>query len=174
MRSKDKTKSSGGAQGGKRTWPAEVRLQMAQAIVDRGASATALSETFGVSRFTLMDWAQQYRRLGVRAFQASGKKRERALRTGGDPRREAVLKARRENPEQGTRRIRDVVKRYQGLGVSETTVRRMLHEEGLLEQPVEAISKPRPGERAFERAEPNQLWQSDIFTFLLGGTSGCT
>src|SRR5262249_58049409 len=27
--------------------------------------------------------------------------------------------------------------------------------------------KPHPEEPRFERAEPNQLWQSDIFTFLL-------
>jgi transposase InsO family protein len=57
--------------------------------------------------------------------------------------------------------------RFQGLGVSETTVRRVLHEEGLLEQAPAAVEKPEGPEHRFERAEPNQLWQSDIFTFLL-------
>ena len=31
----------------------------------------------------------------------------------------------------------------------------------------EVSEKPKPVEHRFERAEPNQLWQSDIFTFLL-------
>jgi transposase InsO family protein len=166
MRSKDKTGGGAETRGSKRVFPVEVRVQMAQAIVDRGASATALGEAFGISRFTLMDWAQQYRRLGVSGLEYRGRKRG-GPRRSADPRREAVVRARREHPEQGTRRIRDVVERYQGLGISETTVRRILHEEGLLEQPVEVPAKPRPAERAFERAEPNQLWQSDIFTFLL-------
>ncbi|MFO0672538.1 MAG: hypothetical protein U0235_23495 [Polyangiaceae bacterium] len=58
--------------------------------------------------------------------------------------------------------------RFEALkGVSESVVRRVLHEEGLLAErppPTEAREHP---ERRFERAEPNQLWQSDIFTFLL-------
>ena len=70
------------------------------------------------------------------------------------------------NPEWGTRRIRDVLARFEGLGVSETTVRRILHEAGLVtETEVEAPREKPP--RRFERAAPNQLWQSDIFTFEL-------
>jgi transposase InsO family protein len=140
---------------------------MAQAIVERGASAAALSEAFGISRYTLVDWAQLYRRVGASGFQGGERKGGGGPRGGVDPRREAVVKARRENPEQGTRRIRDEMKRSEGVGISETTVRRILHEEGLLERRAEAAAKPRAAERAFERAEPNQLWQSDIFTFLL-------
>ncbi len=45
-------------------------------------------------------------------------------------------------------------------------MRRILPEEGLLEErPVEEPRAKPP--RRFERAEPNQLWQSDIFTFEL-------
>jgi hypothetical protein len=42
-----------------------------------------------------------------------------------------------------------------------------LHEEGLIEpSPASQPRGPTPPRR-FERAKPNQLWQSDIFTFLL-------
>jgi hypothetical protein len=42
-----------------------------------------------------------------------------------------------------------------------------VHEEGLIpEGPAETGPREHP-ERRFERAAPNQLWQSDIFTFLL-------
>ena len=37
---------------------------------------------------------------------------------------------RQQHPEYGTRRISDVLRRFEALGVSETTVRRILHEEG--------------------------------------------
>lgn len=83
-----------------------------------------------------------------------------------DPRKEAVLALKQAHPEFGTRRIRDVLKRFEAIGISESEVRRMLHEAKLLE-PAAAIPPREQPERRFERAEPNQLWQSDIFTFLL-------
>jgi len=47
-------------------------------------------------------------------------------------------------------------------------VRRTLHEHQLLQKPRPNPSGiPQP--RCFERATPNQLWQTDIFTFRLGG-----
>src|SRR5262249_14202147 len=77
-----------------------------------------------------------------------------------------VLAARAANPEWGTRRIRDVLARFEGLGVSETTVRRILHDAGLIAELERTEARDKPARR-FERAEPNQLWQSDIFTFEL-------
>src|SRR5205814_10639946 len=68
--------------------------------------------------------------------------------------------------EYGMRRIRDVLKRFEAIGISETEVRRLLHEAKLLETPA-PTPRPPPLPRRFERAEPNQLWQSDIFSFLL-------
>jgi transposase InsO family protein len=157
---------------GHRQWPPEVRLQMAQAVVDRGTSAVTVSQAFGIPVSTVMDWAMRYRRCGSDpkrfASQPWRQRKEKTARGQAlDPRRAAVVQSRREHPEHGTRRIRDLMARFEGLGVSETTVRRILHEEGLLETVAEPLPKPGPAEHRFERAEPNQLWQSDIFTFLL-------
>ncbi len=170
-----KTKDAGGGAprpaGGK--WPAEVRLRMAQAVVDRKTPVGMVSQLFGIPGTTVVEWARRYRKYGSDTTKWAQEAREKSDKgvmdsgRGTDPRRDAVVRLRAEHPEQGTRRIRDVLARFEGLGVSETTVRRILHEEGLLEEPVEAADKPRPAEHRFERAEPNQLWQSDIFTFLL-------
>lgn len=172
MKTKDKSGSDGAAHTGRRVWPAEVRVQVARAVVERDAGAARMAEAFGISLHTVMDWAQRYRRLGAAGLSAGMV--TRALRQGdkGRPdgahrRREAVTAAKREHPEHGVRRIADLLERFEGLGVSETTVRRILHEEGLLEETSAAVAKPRGEEPRFERAEPNQLWQSDIFTFLL-------
>jgi transposase InsO family protein len=54
-----------------------------------------------------------------------------------------------------------------GLGTSETTVRRVLRSEGIPAQVVPRRIRRKQVVQHFERAEPNQLWQSDLFTFLL-------
>jgi transposase InsO family protein len=170
MDAKSRAAGIQGKTSGHRKWPAEVRLQMAQAVVDRGTPAATMAQAFGIPVTTVVDWAQRYRRYGANSeswWSEERKRRKEKSQPKGDARREVVVKARRAHPEHGTRRIRDLVARFEGVGVSETTVRRILHEEGLLETVVEPAAKPGGGERRFERAEANQLWQSDIFTFLL-------
>ena len=45
-------------------------------------------------------------------------------------------------------------------------VARVLHEAGY--QLEERVTRPHPDKvRRFERARPNQLWQTDLFTFVL-------
>jgi putative transposase len=51
---------------------------------------------------------------------------------------------------------------------SPETVRRRLHEAGLMSHRRRRAGTS-PGPRFFERATPNQMWQSDLFTFRLGG-----
>jgi transposase InsO family protein len=171
MTFKNREKEKGKVHTARKVWPPEVRLQMAQAIVDRGVSVSTLAESFGISPTTLTDWVSRYRRFGEDGVMGvmltrEARERDKERKHPMDPRRDAVVAVRKEHPEQGTRRIRDVLERFEGMGISETTVRRILHEEGLLQGVPEVLAKTQP-ERHFERAEPNQLWQSDIFTFLL-------
>ena len=70
------------------------------------------------------------------------------------------------NPAWGCQRISDMLYRGPGLPASANSVARVLREAGyvLEEQP----THPHPDKvRSFERASPNQLWQSDLFTFVL-------
>jgi transposase InsO family protein len=155
----------------RRSWAPEFRLEVARAVVDRRTPQTEVARVFGVPLTTVMDWTHRYRKEGAAALLGQGGRGESRARTKpantpATARREAVTEAKRANPDHGTRKIRDVLARLEGVGVSETTVRRILHEEGLLQDKPAAAAKAQP-ERRFERAEPNQLWQSDIFTFLL-------
>jgi len=148
-------------------YPMELRLRVMRAI-EEGASVPKLSRTFGVTTETIYKWSRAYRKGGVEALLPglSGPPRKRD--TAGKKARRARVKAlREEHPEYGTRRIQAVLSRFEGLGVSETEVRRILHEEGLMPETRPASEPHEHGPRRFERAEPNQLWQSDIFTFLL-------
>jgi transposase InsO family protein len=52
---------------------------------------------------------------------------------------------------------------------SPETVRTRLHEAGLMNQERAKGRRNLTRPRFFERATPNQKWQTDIFTFRLGG-----
>jgi len=149
-------------------YPVELRLRAVQEVLERGRSVGQTARLFGVSPSALKGWVERYQHAGLDGLmpQATGGASE-AQRSASSTRREAVLGVKEQQPDAGTRRIRDVLARFEGLGVSERTVRRILQEEGLLEGVSASGARgPRPPRR-FERARPNQLWQSDIFTFLL-------
>jgi transposase InsO family protein len=139
---------------------------VARAVIDEGLVLAAVARACGVSPDTARGWVRRYRRGGVDGLlpPPTPLAVPPPMR---EARREAVVDLRRAHPEAGARRIRDILQRFHALGVSERTVRRILQEEGLSAPPAPPRAKPRPAERRFERAEPNQLWQSDLFTFLL-------
>ncbi len=67
------------------------------------------------------------------------------------------------------RRITDVLKRFFWVKTSPATVQRTLRDQGLA-TPVKKKPERNPAKpRFFERARPNQMWQSDILTFRLAG-----
>src|SRR5215470_12055816 len=159
-RSKEK---QGGAK--RKTHPLELKLQVLQQL-NGGTSVSDVCRAFGLAVTTVSLWRRAYAEGGYEALFPKTPGPGQANETAADPRREAVIALKKANPEYGTRRIRDVLRRFEALPISETEVRRMLHEAKLLETPA-ATPRPEPSPRRFERAEPNQLWQSDIFTFLL-------
>ena len=77
-----------------------------------------------------------------------------------------ILMLKQSHPEWGCQRISDLLVRGPALPASPSAVSRVLHEAGyeLVEEP----TRPHPEKvRRFERAKPNQLWQTDLFTFML-------
>jgi transposase InsO family protein len=70
------------------------------------------------------------------------------------------------NPTWGCQKISDMLVRGPALPASPTAVARVLHEAGYELEDVP--TRPHPDHvRSFERAQPNQLWQTDLFTFIL-------
>ena len=151
-------------------WPFDTMLTAASMVVDKQVSSYEVAAKLGIPYTTVHDWSKRYRAGGVNALHPQRTPVARRVATVRkiDPRRQAVIAVKQSQPDAGSRRIRDVVRRFFGLGTSEATVRRVLKDEGL-ETRREPKRKPQPKRepRRFERAEPNQLWQSDLFTFLL-------
>jgi hypothetical protein len=81
-----------------------------------------------------------------------------------------ILMLKQANPEFGCQRISDLLLRGPALPASPAAVVRVLHEAGY--QFEEVTTRPHPDRvRSFERARPNQLWQTDLFTFILDHAS---
>lgn len=144
-------------------YPLELRVLAVKAR-EEGLSPKEISDLIGVSKSSLINWYSAYQRGGVEALSAkpesgSAHKLCRALE-------ERIEERRRQHPEHGVRRIRDELKREEGLQVSAETVRRVVNDAGLGQPPAPPKSNPQQPRR-FERELPNALWQIDIFTFQL-------
>jgi len=158
--------SPGGAARQRRRRPVvalEVKL-LAMEAREAGLTSHEVAPLVGVKSVTVDKWRRIYLRegeAGLRKKPASPKVRRQCTLL-----EERILQHRRDHPEQGVRRIRDQLRRDEGLAVSAETVRGVVNEAGLGNAPPQP--KRRPVQvRRFERTYPNALWQIDIFTFQL-------
>ena len=130
-----------------------------------GLPARDFGALVNVSRQTLYAWKRRFEELGpagltdqLKGVKLGSKLPELTKRT--------ILMLKQAHPEWGCERISDMLVRGPALPASPNAVARVLREAGyeLVEQP----TKPHPDHiRSFERANPNQLWQTDLFTFVL-------
>jgi transposase InsO family protein len=148
-------------------YPVEFRLRMVRLHLEEGYGKPLLSEQFGVSQHSIRRWVQAYRRDGDEGL-------EPKRSTGGKKRfaaqvRQQMVAIKKDHPEYGPRRIADVLKRFFLIRTSPSTVHKTMAAEGLVKKVKRKPAKNPPKPRFFERARPNQLWQSDIMTFRLAG-----
>jgi len=141
----------------------EVKLLAIEAI-ENGADKKDVAEVIGIGKSTLVTWYRQYREGGVqgmcrRASSITVRKQCSVIE-------KKIVTQRQQHPEQGVRRIRDELRRHEGLSVSAEKVRQTVNEAGLGNPPPQPGRRP-PQVRRFERSLPNAMWQIDIFTFCL-------
>ncbi len=144
-----------------------MREAVVRAVVDQKLSTHAVAQKLGVPYTTAVMWVKAYRKRGEEALKMRKPALHPNLKKPADERAKAILATHRQAPHSGSRRIRDVMRRFLGIGTSETTVRRVLRAEGIKPQAAKRRVRRKVEVQHFERAEPNQLWQSDLFTFLL-------
>jgi transposase len=140
MGKKKRPKEGHGVTRAKGPVPFEMRLRIVREVLP-GAHQADVATAFGVSVAAVGKYLQRFRQGGVDALRggkaskpvaAGAQERRRGVTSAPDPLRAWVVAVRQEHEDWGTRRIRDTLARFAGLGISETTVRRILHEEGLL------------------------------------------
>lgn len=146
----------------------EFKLRCVKLRLEEGIPVALLSKEVGASKDVIRRWAKAYQEQGEAGL------RNRISPTGGQrklagPVREKIVEIKKRSPLFGVKRISHVLKRVFFLSACPETVRRTLRAESLIvpskKKAQHNITRP----RFFERSTPNQMWQSDIFTFRLGG-----
>jgi transposase InsO family protein len=163
----EKSVKRGGRAGPRRKWYTfEEKLRAVKLRLEEGFAFDLVCAETGVSTTSLGVWLRQYRQEGE-----MGLRRQAPPRPGrrlARPVVERILEMKRKNPWFGVKRIAEGLRRWFFLEASPETVRKTLREADLMNERARARRNlVRP--RFFERATPNQMWQSDIFTFKLGG-----
>ena len=142
----------------------EQRLLLLDTWQRSGLPAGDFAAMVGLSKHTLYAWKKKFDDEGPAGLM------ERPRRGGGrqlsDLTRRTILMLKQSHPDWGCQRISDVLWRGPSLSASASAVAQVLHDAGYELQ--EVCTRPHPDKvRHFERACANQLWQTDLFTFIL-------
>lgn len=144
---------------------AEQRLLLLDTWQRSGLPAADFSALVGVSKHTLYGWKTAFEEQGPAGLMDKPRGGPRGMKLHELTKR-TILMLKEKNPEWGCQRISDMLLRGPALPASPSTVAKVLHEAGY--QLEEVATKPHPDKvRSFERARPNQLWQTDLFTFIM-------
>jgi transposase InsO family protein len=146
----------------------EFKLRCVKLRLEEGLPISLLSKEAGASKDVIRRWAKAYQERGEAGLR-NGVVPAGSRRKLPGPVREKIVEIKKREPFFGVKRISHLLKRAFFLSASPETVRRTLRAESLIvpsrKKHQHNITRP----RFFERSTPNQLWQSDIFTFRLGG-----
>jgi transposase InsO family protein len=144
---------------------AEQRLLLLDTWRRSGLPAADFAALIGLSKHTLYAWKKRFEQQGPAGLldQPRGGPRGSKL---PDLTRRSILMLKEANPSWGCQRISDMLARGPALPASASAVAQVLHQAGY--ELEEVATHPHPDKvRQFERAKPNQLWQTDLFTFIL-------
>jgi transposase InsO family protein len=143
----------------------EQRLLLLDTWRRSGLPAGDFASLVGISKHTLYGWRKRFEQHGPAGLvdQPRGGKPGSRL---PELTRRTILMLKESHPEWGCERISDMLARGPALPASASAVARVLHAAGY--ESVDQPTRPHPEpQHRFERARPNQLWPTDLFTFVL-------
>jgi transposase InsO family protein len=144
---------------------AEQRLLLLDTWQRSGLPAADFAALVGISKFTLYAWKARFDRDGPGGLIDQPRGAPRGTRLPELTRR-TILMLKQAHPDWGCQRISDMLLRGPALPASPTAVAEVLKAAGY--ELEEVPTRPHPDKvRQFERAAPQQLWQTDLFTFVL-------
>lgn len=150
----------------RRSYSAEFKLQVVKKVVEEGIPPSLIRQECGIGVGVIGRWVRAYRRDGeaglVTRYSGKGQSLPPAVK-------EKIVEIKQSNPLFGVKRISQLLKRMFFLSASPETTRKTLHSASLMTAPPVKRQRNITRPRFFERSVPNQLWQTDIFTFRLGG-----
>lgn len=152
----------------KGTWKISEKLEIVEARL-KGLTLEELTSLYGVRGSTASEWTKAYEARGLSGLEPapSGRRRQSAKVEAAEQAVGEILKA---EPEAGVGKVQGALYRHGFLSLARETVRKLLRGRGHAPQEVRFRRRNKPSRvRTFERANPNDLWQTDIMTFMLKG-----
>ena len=153
-------------------WPVEKKLEAVRAL-QRGLTAQEVCALTGMSKSIIYRCLRRYKKAGVSGLERGGEARgprasRRAPKTVAA---EQALSQMGSLPEgTGVGKVQGLLYRLGLLKVSRGTAERVLERQRPAPKPRAKRRRNKPPQvRHFERARPNDLWQTDIMTFMLRG-----
>ena len=143
----------------------EKRILILETWINSKLPAGDFAPLVGLSKHTLYAWKKKFEEEGPAGLMDKPKGGPRGSRLG-DLTRRTILLIKQGHPDFGCQRISDMLLRGPALSASPSAVAKVLREAGYRMEEVETAPHPQR-ETRFERATPNSLWQTDLFTFML-------
>jgi len=144
----------------------DFKLRIVKKHLEESIPVSVIQHECGISGETVGRWVRDYNRLGEAGLSKHYSGKGRSLPA---PVKKKIVELKEANPHFGIIRISQFLKRAFFLSASPETVRKTLHDSSLITTPPKKRQRNITRPRFFERTAPNQLWQTDIFTFRLGG-----
>ena len=143
----------------------EQRLLILDAWKRSGLPAGDFAPLVNLSKHTLYGWKNRFELEGPAGLMERKRGGPQGSRLSEATKR-AIIMMKEANPDWGIERIADMLARGPGLGASPSAIGTVLREWGceIVERPT---TPHRDHKRRFERERANELWQSDLFTFIL-------
>jgi transposase InsO family protein len=136
----------------------------------QGLSLADVAKMYGASQYSIRRWAQAYERNGLAGLETAPAGRPRKLSQKVQAAEQIVKDVVKAEPEAGIGKIQGALYRQGFLQMARETVRSLLRRNGVGPQEVKLKRRNKPIRvKSFERACPNDLWQTDIMTFMLRG-----
>ena len=136
----------------------------------QGLSLADVAKMYGASRYSVQRWARAYERSGLAGLEEAPVGRPRRLSQKVEAAEQIVKDVVKADPDAGIGKVQGALYRQGFLQMARETVRNLLRRNGVGPQETKQRRRNKPIRvRSFERAAPNDLWQTDIMTFMLKG-----
>jgi transposase InsO family protein len=143
----------------------QTRLTILDTWMRSGLPAGDFAPLVKVSKHTLYEWKRRFEAEGPAGLMDRARGAPKGSRLPEITKR-AILMMKSVHPDWGVDRLSDMLLRTEALQASPAAIGAVLTENGYVVE--EAPTRRHPDQiRFFERAKPNQLWQTDLFTFML-------
>jgi transposase InsO family protein len=146
------------------------KLEIVQAR-QKGVGIEELKTLYHVGWESIKKWMEAYERNGIAGLEQTGNKKQPSELSAKVQAAEKIIdEVRQSEPNGGIGKAQGALKRHGLLSLARETVRKLLRSKGIGPVVIKANRRNKPkAVKHFERATPNEMWQTDIMSFMIKG-----